>query len=326
MKIMKKSLVVTIDKIRKNLFVRSSLDHDWVKKIAEFIIDSVDCVKEGKEPSHKIHPIVVTPAYRVVSSGKLEYLSGVDYYEIADGRHTLEARVVELGDKEVDVQVTEFDTMAELVAFAYTSNTGGSKPPTHEDDILTIRQLVKLGVSVPKISESLHMSKKLTRILVDEVESMVNRENRVQAFELLSQGLKASEVAEKLEVEEDQVRSWISNKGRRTTGRKREVEDLEKALSNKYRGITVTNNALFKKLFSKLQDQDLFLKDVVKILGRVRKLYERGIRNVDDWEARMKAFVNGSKVLTIRGNRRRNTLNSGRGTHIGVASAFLLLD
>lgn len=296
MKTLKKSMVVDVQKIQKNLFVRKALDPNWIEQICGFILDAADCVKEGKEPAHPLHPIIVTPAYEVLNGGRLKYIAddvvSTPHFEIIDGRHTLEAHI-DLGEKEVGVQVVEFDTLADAISKAYELNVGGSKPPTEDERLLVVGQLLDLGLSVPKIAEQMHISTKHARLDVDSVRERRAAATRRQIDNDFDEGRPVADIAAKHGLPEEKVREILTGRARKTK-RKKQVGDMERSLSNKYRGITQTNTALFKKLLEKVEDREMSLKDVLKVLNRMKKLYARGLRNIEDYETRAKALVNGA--------------------------------
>src|SRR3989344_2931362 len=91
MKILKKSVMIPLAKVRKNLFVRQALDQDRVLSLAEVLEANQKSAKQGHKPDIEIPAITVTPAHIVGSGGKLEYVEDTDEYDNVDGRHRVEA-------------------------------------------------------------------------------------------------------------------------------------------------------------------------------------------------------------------------------------------
>ncbi len=295
MRILKKSVMIELDKIQKNLFVRKTLNTDWVDKIAGFLLDAVVCKEEGRKPAHEVDPIIVTPAFEELASGRLKYLEGKDTFEIAEGRHSLEGHYA-VGDTKVEVQVVEFDTMAELIIFARDANLGTKLPMTEEDDRHVVRQLMKQGLSVPKIADAMHWSAKLTRVVVKDIQVQDDRVKHMQVLNDFEQKVSLEDIVTKRGVTEEEAREILAGKARKTK-RKKDIANLEGTLSNKYRGISVGNAKLFKDLLLKLEDREIFLNDFNTVCDRFRKLLKKALRNIDDYEVRAKSLVNGEEEV-----------------------------
>lgn len=294
MKIVKRGAVISLGDIRKNLFVRKELDQERVLEMADIIESNQKAIKQGGKPEINIPQIIVTPAYNIGADGMLEYIKDSNLFDNVDGRHRVEAYTLN-SIEAIEATVVVFDTRAELIAYAYKANTGGSKPPTREDTEHVIRQLVEEKMGIHGIAEVLGLPFSIVRKYVDNVKSKVQRQKIVAAINDIADGkMTAAEAAKKQGIDEDKVREALSGRKRKT--RKSEIGDLERELSNKYRSFTPTINAIFKQLHRKIEDADLSLNQALKIAAHVKKLQARALRHTDDWEARLRAIVANGKT------------------------------
>lgn len=299
MKIINTLTTVQLNMIHKNLFVREALDQDRACYFGELIESMLKSKAAGKEPdpdfSNHVRPILVTPAYKVLRGGKLEYLPETPWFEMVDGRHRYEGWDVN-SVKEVGVMVAEFDTEVELIAYAYTANTGGTKPPTAADREHTIKILVEKGLNPKAIAEAMGLQNytSIVRGVVDTIKSKMERTKLVEALRLVENGMTVPKAAEQVGIPEEKVRDAIQGRRRKAKREKDKVADLQRSLTNKYRGASRTNTALLTEVRKKLEDGDLTYKQVLTILEKIDSLQNTALRHTADWRARFEAIVNGT--------------------------------
>jgi ParB-like chromosome segregation protein Spo0J len=249
-----------------NLFVRKSLDQDRVLFLAELIESGVKMTE----------PIEVTATNEVV-----------------DGRHRKEA--YELNSvKEVEVRVLEFSSRAELIAYAYRANAGGSKPPTSADTEHTIMLLLSMKESIKKIGEALGLPPNLARKYVADVKSRMDRAQLQRAAAAVTDGgLTVTKAAEQYEVDPERLKEILSGKRRKS---KNGIQDLHRGLTTLYKSVSSRNAATLRGLIEKYQDGDVTEKQVREILDHLKDLQRQSTRSVSDWEARFNAMANPAEA------------------------------
>lgn len=106
---------------------------------------------------------------------------------VVEGRHRKEA--YELNNvAEIKVKVLEFDDEAEMIAYAYKANTGGSLPPTPQDTEHTIMLLLEHGETMKRIGELLGLPAGMARKYISSVKSKISRQKLMKAAAAITDG------------------------------------------------------------------------------------------------------------------------------------------
>lgn len=126
---------------------------------------------------------------------------------VVEGRHRKEA--YELNNvAEIKVKVLEFDDEAEMIAYAYKANTGGSLPPTPQDTEHTIMLLLEHGETMKRIGELLGLPAGMARKYISSVKSKTSRQKLMKAAAAVTDGgLTVAKAAEQYEVDADALRT-----------------------------------------------------------------------------------------------------------------------
>jgi ParB-like chromosome segregation protein Spo0J len=261
----KSTRVVKLAELETNKFVRKELDQDHIMYLAELVANGV----EMKDP------IEVTPT----PEGKLE---------IVDGRHRKEA--YELNDRtEGKVRVIEFDSVSEMIAYAYRANTGGSKPPTPADTEHTITQLIEQGETHKYVSELLGLPTGMVRRYVKDIQSKLNRTKLARAAESVTEGgLTMAKAAEQHDVPPDKLKEVLS--GHRRKNNRLGIADVHRGLTSQYKSHSQKQAAALKKLLEKFEDGDVSKKQLEEIFAHIEKLQKAATRSVSDWKQRFVAL------------------------------------
>ena len=254
---------VKVADLKTNMFIRQALDQNRALYLGELIAAGVP-MKD---------PIEVTDR------------GGMN--NIVDGRHRKEG--YELADvAEIDVRVLEFDDDAEMIAYAYRANVGGSLPPSPADTEHTVSLLIAQGKSHKYIAESLgNLPISLVRQYVNQVKSKITRQKLQQAVTAVTEnGLTVPKAAEQFGVDPDKLKEVMGGKRKK---QKEGIADLQRAITRTYKSLTSTNAALLRKVFEKLEDADMTAKQAEAIFEHLERLQASSQRAIAEWKQRFKA-------------------------------------
>lgn len=274
-----RKLTVGLDKIHTNLFVRLVLNQEHALYLAELI-----------ENGQVLRPIMVTPAYRVLDDGRLEYLPNAPYYETVDGRHRREA--YELNKlKEVQVEVVEFETEAELLAMAYKANVGGSLPPSPQDTEHTVMLLLERGQSKRSIAKLLGLPTGMARRYVDTVQSKLSRAKLLRAVAAVTDGgLTVPKAAEQYQVDAEKLKAELKGPRRK---HKQGVLEIQRQMTKLFKSVGQKNASMLRKVIEKFEDGDVTEKQAEAIFSHLERLQKQSARAVTDWKSRYQAMSSG---------------------------------
>ncbi len=254
---------IAIKDIKRNLFVRSSLDQEWALQLAELIDAGV-----------KLPPIKINKQNVLI-----------------DGRHRIEAH--ELNQlAEIEYEIKDIEDEKELIAEAYKANLGGSLPPRVQDTEHTVRLLLQRDETIKSIADLLGLPPSITRKLVGNVRSKDERAKVQRAAMAVTEGgLTVTKAAEAHGANEEKVREALGGRGRR---HKKGIEEMQRGLTVLFKSNSSKIAALMRSLSEKYEDGDVSARQVSEILAHVKSLLKRSNRNLTDWETRF-AAANGSK-------------------------------
>ena len=264
---------VKLADVQTNLFVRDALDQNHVLYLAELIENGV----EMKD--------LIEIGYVVTDSEKAE--------TIVDGRHRKEA--YELNQVvEVKAKVFEFEDEAEMIAYAYGKNTGGSRPPTAADNEHTVKLLLECKESVKRISDLLGWPMGMARKYVSDVRSRMNRAKLQRAAEAVTEGgLTVAKAAEVHEVDVEKLKEILSTHRKK---HKTNLQDLHRQLSTLYNSLGKKHAAVVKKFMDKYEDGDVSEKQVRDIIEHIELLQKKAARTIAEWHKRFDSRVSAKKA------------------------------
>lgn len=259
---------VEVGEIEENLFVRRAIDQDHVLYLAELI-------EAGVEMSD---PIDVT----ITEAGKMM---------IIDGRHRKVA--IELnGIIEVKVRVLSFGSEAEMIAYAYQANAGGSLPPTQGDTEHTIALLLDKGQAKKQISGLLNLPSSLAKKYISQVELRLKRAKLNQAkVAVLDGGTAVPKAAAQFGVDENELREALGG-GKRQSKKAADIALIHRDLTSQFRSSSQRSARLIMKLFDQLDDGDVTPKQVEKVLDHLAKLVQQSASTLAGWRSRFTAKTN----------------------------------
>jgi hypothetical protein len=254
---------VKLADLQMNLFVRKALNQDHALYLA-------DLIENGVQLRDLIE---VTDRDGVMNI-------------VVEGRHRKEA--YELNNvAEVKVKVLEFDDEAEMIAYAYKANTGGSLPPTLQDTEHTIMMLLERGEAMKRIGELLGLPAGMARKYINSVKSKTSRQKLMKAASAITDGgLTVAKAAEQYEVDADALKQVLSGHKRK---HKMGVAEVQRGLTKTYKSLSSKNAALIRSLLEKYEDGDVTERQVREIFAHIEQLQKRSTRAVSDWKKRFDA-------------------------------------
>lgn len=259
-----KVVMVPINKLKMNLFVRKSLNQDHVLYLGQLIENGVE-----------LNPIKITPDDTVV-----------------DGRHRIEAH--QLNDKEeIAAEVVEIEDQAEVIAEAYRCNVGGALPPTADDTEHTIMLLLENGTPKTHIAKILGLPPGMVRSYVNNVQSKMARATLQRAAASVTDGgLTVAKAAEQYNVEPEQLKEILSGNRKK---HKQGVQEIQRNLTKQYRSLSQKNASAIRSLLNKFEDGDVTEKQVRTLMEHLEKLQKNSARAVTQWKNRFESVVTVKK-------------------------------
>lgn len=260
---MNKIIIVKIADLDMNLFVRKTLNQNHALYLGELVQNGV-----------KLPPILINPQKKVI-----------------DGRHRVEA--YELNDLlEIEAEVVNITSDAELIAAAFKANVGGALPPNSQDIEHTIVVLLGLGEAQKHIVEMLGLPVEMTRGCIKNVQSRLMRQKLQQAADAVTEGgLTVPKAAEQFRVNPDRLKETLS--GNRKKQKKEAMNEVQLHFTKRYRSLGSSNAASLRRLFDKFQDGDVSPQQVVAIFEKLDQLQKQSARSLADWRKRFDC-ANGS--------------------------------
>ncbi len=257
---------VRLSTLHTNLFVRKELNQDHVLYLAELIENGV----EMNDP------------IEVVENDKGNI--------VIDGRHRKEAYELN-GVEATKVRVLIFEDEAEMIAYAFKKNAGGSLPPSAADTEHVIMLLFERGETQKKIAERLGLPTTLVRKYIQFVRSKIARQKIQKAISaVVDCGLTIAQAAQKYEVEINKLKDALS--GRRKK-QKQGLPQVKSDVTRSHKSLSSRNAALMRNLFEKYEDGDLTESQVNEIFAQIQSLQKRAVRTLSDWQKRFTALCQG---------------------------------
>lgn len=260
-----KTVTVAIAELKANLFVRQALNPDHVLVLAGYAENGV-----------KLPPIKITPDRAVV-----------------DGRHRIAAYQL-LDRDQVEAEVVEVDSEAELIAMAYKANVGGSLPPSSKDTEHTVMLLLEHKETMKRIGELLGLPSGLARRYVKEVQTRAASAKMQRAVSAVTDdGLTVVKAAELHEVDPEKLKERLSGHRR---AQRSDIPEIQRGLTRTFRSLGARNATLLRNLLERHVDGEVSERQVREIFTHFRRLQKQSGRTLDDWMSRFEANVRAAKA------------------------------
>lgn len=246
-----------IAELQRNLFVRDALNQNHAIMLGMLL-----------EAGEELPPIQVT-------ADKI----------IVDGRHRTAGHEL-AGRKEIQAEVVQFDSEAEMIAYAYKANTGGSLPPTQKDTEHTIGILIDRKETIANIAVLLALPPSITRKFVNNVKSKRRRANLLDAASAVrDEGLSVPRAAQEHGVDPEDLKKVLG--GRKRGRRAQAVGEIKKQLTYNSKSNSSKTASIMRQLTEQFDDGDIGQKELEEIFDHLESLQKKAHRTVSDWKNRL---------------------------------------
>lgn len=257
--------------IKANFFVRKGLNQDHVLMLAELY--------EAARIEHKDD---------ILASKAVTIIEVTDDNILVDGRHRKEA--MELAEiKVADVERVGILSPSELILRAMQANMGGALPPTRDDMVYSVDQLLHKGMSARAIEDALTI---IPRSVVRRYISIAQRRRKEAAMkqainDVASTGLTVRAAAQTYGVNEEELSAAIAGKKRKFTNE----AGLLAPFSSLYNALGRKLGANMRRVFEQYRDGEVSHDAVRGLLNHVCDSTRKLMLRVQDWDNRLKANV-----------------------------------
>lgn len=261
---------VKLSELKENLFIRKELNQDHVLYLAELIENGVEMK---------------------------DFIETTEDFQIVDGRHRKEAYELNKID-EIKVRILEFENEAEMIAYAYKANTGGSLPPSPEDTEHTIILLLGCSETKKRIGELLGLPIGMARRYINVVQSKTARAKLLRAKEAVTDGgLTVAKSAEQYDVDIDKLKEELL--GHRQKCHKEGIAEIQRNLTKTHSSLSHKNAASIRRLLEQHEDGDVTERQVRNIFSHIEQLQKRSARAVKDWKQRFESMNNKANTVGV---------------------------
>lgn len=213
-----------------------------------------------------------------------------DTDEVVDGRHRKAALEV-LQRKIIECEIVpRYENKVELLMDAYTENLGGALPPTYQDTVFVIRQLLESGLKGKEVGAMFapYYPPSAIRRYLSDAYSAVMKARMLRAKNAVAQGqMKVDEAAEKFAVDVDALRQEIT--GARRKKRSGGVPEIKSASSTKATSYSQYINTTLRYLVDRYEDGEVTEEQVKNVLEHFEKLNARTAKTIANWRDRFVA-------------------------------------
>lgn len=275
---MSKHRVIKLKDIRMNHYVRKSINTDHVLMLAE-LYESGMLESKGDmvKASQVVRPIQIT-----------------EEGELVDGRHRKEA--MELAQiTEAKVEVLPAMTSAQLVVAATKANYGGALPPSREDMVYTIEQLMtRHGMTAAAIeSQMVMLPRSVARKYISMANKRINETRLKLAITDISNGSTVLQAARNHNLKPEAIQLALSGKKPKT---KTGASQLSAALTTYAKGFSNQTSRIIGRALEDFRDGELSEEAVQTTINHFGHLLRRMFLRAQDWENRLKAAKMGEKA------------------------------
>jgi len=139
------------------------------------------------------------------------------------------------------------------------------------------------------ISDKLGLPPKMTRRLIEETQSKLNRAKLLRAASAVTdEGMTVQRAAETHGVEPERLKEVLN--GHKRKG-KQGVQSAKMRLTRLAKSNASTVAAILKKIVEQYEDGDLSERQVQQTFDHLQQTHERALKNLRDWRARFDAKV-----------------------------------
>jgi hypothetical protein len=217
--------------------------------------------------------------------------------EIHDGRHR-KAALDYLGRKHAECVLVEPMEFVDQLMDAFAKNVSDSPfPPTRSDITFVMKQLLEAGTSnaqVQKRFEAFYKPSHVRKLLKDAHANLINAKMARAKQAVAHGGMTVKEAAVEHGVEPERLQDEITGlkKRRKATS----TGDIKVEISNRHRGNSAHNIAVFRDLLDKFEDGEISEKSVLEVLLHVQRLNTDAAKRVSSWIERFESLKGSMKA------------------------------
>lgn len=286
---MSKNRVVKLKDIKTNFYVRRGINQDHVLMLAELY--------ESAMLEHKDS---------VTASQAIDLIRLTEEGEMVDGRHRKEA--MELAQL-TDIKVTIVPAMspAALVVEATRANYGGALPPTREDMIFTVEQLLsKHGMTAKAVEDSMTMlPKSVVRKYINMANKRINEARLKLAISDITSGSTLLQAARNHNLKPEAVQ--LALEGKKPKARVGAVQ-LAAVLTTYHKSYAVQIGRVINKAIDDYRDGEISEDALQGAINHFGHLLRRMFIRVEDWNNRLKAAKLGETLPKGSGDADTNNI------------------
>lgn len=272
-----KHKVVKLAELKTRYFVRKGINQDHVLMLAELYEAAFLESKDSVTASKAIQSIQVT-----------------EELEVVDGRHRKEAmELAQLTD--VRVELLPPMTTAELVVAAAKANYGGALPPTREDMIFTVEQLLtKHGMTAKMVEDSLTMlPKSVARKYINMATKRIHDLKMRLAITDITNGINLAAAAKVHGLKPEAIQMVLEGKRPRS---KTGAAQLSSALTSYHKGYAIQVGRVINRALEEYRDGEISEDAVQVSINHYGHLLRRQFLRVEDWQNRLRAAKAGEPL------------------------------
>ena len=267
--------VVALKSIKANFFVRKSINQDHVLMLAELYEAAM--IESNKD--------------QVASSKAIEAIIITESNEMVDGRHRKEAMEL-AGIQEARVEVVGDLKPSELVVEAAKANYGGALPPSREDMVYTVEQLLgRFGLTHKEIEDRLSM---LPKSVIRKYINTANRRSTEAKLRLalsdIANGSSLAGAARAHDVKPEVLKAAIEGKKPKT---KVGTAQINNQLSTYAKGFSVQVSRVIHRVIEDYRDGEIPVEAAQSAVNQVGHLIRRMLVRAQDWDNRLRAMKAG---------------------------------
>ena len=276
-----KHRVVKLKDLKTHYFVRKGINQDHVLMLAElYEAAMLESNSDSVAASRAVAAIQVT-----------------EEMELVDGRHRKEAmELAQITDARVEVLPPM--TTAELVVAAAKANYGGALPPTREDMIFTIEQLLtRHGMTAKAVEEHMTMlPKSVVRKYVNMANKRINEIRLKLAITDMANGLTLQQAARQHSLKPEAVQLALEGKKPKS---KTGAAQLSSALTAYTKGYSGQVSRIINKSIEEFRNGEISEDTVQTALNHQGHLMRRMFLRLEDWQRRLKAAKVGEAMPDV---------------------------
>jgi len=216
---------------------------------------------------------------------------------IHEGRHR-KAALDRLGRKHAECVLVEPMEFVDQLMDAFGKNVSDSPfPPTRADVIFVMRQLLENDVSHAEVNKRFakFYQPSHVRKLMKAATALVSSSRMNKAKNAVAHAGVTPEVAAKQHrVNVDTLRDEITGVKRRR--RSLDISEIKREISNRHKGNSQRNIAVFRDLLDKFEDGETSAKSVLDVLLHVQRINTEAGKRVNSWIERFEALKGSVKA------------------------------